>query len=107
MADSSERRQNIRVRMRWPVSVETSHGTIEGETVNISPAGGYIQCPLAPDPGQMVALTISPNDHPPLKIKAEVIWVASAPPSGMGVFFEEISNADRRYLSEVVQRELG
>lgn len=107
MADSSERRQNIRARKSWPVTVETTHGSIEGETVNISPAGGYIQCPLTPDPGDMVALTISPNDHPPMKIKAEVIWVATAPPFGMGVIFEEISNADRSYLSEVVQRQLG
>lgn len=105
MSDGSERRRHTRVNIKWPIALQTAKGTIEGETANISPSGAYVQCPLALKSGEMVAITISPHDHPPMKIKAEVIWVAAAPPFGMGVSFSEISNADSRYLDELVKKE--
>jgi len=107
MAYNSERRKNLRLNIRWPVTVETPAADIEGETVNISPSGAYIQCPLTPAAGEMVTLAISPNDHPPMKIKAEVIWVAAAPPIGMGVAFLELSKADSHYLKELIKSKLA
>jgi len=104
MTDGSERRRNARVNIRWPITVETPRGTVEGETANISTSGAYVQCPLTVQSGETVTLTISPHDHPPIKIIAEVIWVAAAPSAGMGVFFSEISNADSSYLDNVVKR---
>ncbi len=104
MGDSSDRREQTRVAVRWPVSVESADGAIEGQTANISPVGAYIQCPSTPGPGEVVPVTISPPDHTPIRVMAEVIWVATAPPLGMGVSFAEISRGDESYLCEVVRR---
>jgi hypothetical protein len=104
MANGRERRQHARANISWPVKIETAQGIIKGETINLSPAGAYIQCPETPKPGEEIVITISPSDHSPLHITAEVIWTASAPPFGMGISFLKVSAADSRFLSDAVDK---
>jgi hypothetical protein len=48
-----ERRKKSRQVVNWPITVEVEHGTVGGETRNISFDGIYIRCdePLKVEPG--------------------------------------------------------
>jgi hypothetical protein len=104
MATGAERRRHERANIRWPATVETSRGLMEGETKNVSQSGAYIECALPSEPGEEVTLRILPPDRAPLKIAAEVIWTAGNSPFGMGMVFTEISEEDRTYIAEAVMQ---
>lgn len=85
----------------------TSRGALIAETRNISPQGAFIFCerPLPPEE-KIRVLIMFPNSRY-LEIPSEVTWSypygsdKDAIPSGMGVRFLEISEADREFISSL------
>jgi c-di-GMP-binding flagellar brake protein YcgR len=79
-----QRRLSFRIKVDWPVTLETKKGLVEGKTKDIS-AGGA------------------------LKMAAIVIWSnnknESNRPRVIGVKFTEISLADLKYLEKVALEE--
>lgn len=104
MPTGPERRRHARADIRWPVTIETPRGLIQGETKNVSESGAYVECAQPPEPGEDVTIRMLPPDRAPLKITAEVIWAAGNPPFGMGMAFTEISEEDRGYIAEAVMQ---
>ena len=103
----TEVRKYPRSRGAWPVVIMTGRGALIAETRNISPQGAFIFCdrPLPPE-DKIRVIIMFPNSRY-LDLPAEVTW--SNPygsekddtPSGMGVKFTEISEADLEFISSL------
>lgn len=82
-----------RSKVRWPVTMTTSVGTIEGETKDVSTLGAYIQCQEPLNPSENMLLSVRLPAGSPLHVFAEVVWSNSTGlenkngPPGMGVRF--------------------
>jgi len=105
-----ERRQYLRAKVSWPVTIRTEKETLERVTYNISPIGAFI-CGLSPlELHEVVDMTISASDLQ-IEVKAKVVWTSNqVPPEeymprGMGVEFVKISDEDQdiihSFLSEL------
>ena len=88
-----EKRLYPRSKVRWPVTMTTSVGTIEGETIDVSGLGAYIQCQEPLDTSENLVLSVRLPVGSPLRVFAEVVWSNSTGlesgnrPFGMGVRF--------------------
>ena len=108
MAKKIERRKHKRRQVTWRVNVFTDHGTIEGETKDISPDGVFISCeePLALNENYRIG--IIPPNHQIIDVTGKVIWSdlygidENHTAFGMGVCFLEIPRNDHNFLDNVV-----
>ena len=97
-----------RAKIKWPVLIQTTSGSISGETQNISTSGAFIFCQ---DPSSLednFQIIIKVPYRQSLSLSAKVIWktVATlndkASGSGIGVQFSKISKDDRRLLQALI-----
>ena len=102
MVPDTERRIYPRAEIRWPVVIKTSEDTIEAKLRNLGVGGAYIHCDRAPEPGEVVTLTLKPPSGPSLEITAEVVWAGKVLALGMGVRFVEISDEDRQFIAKTI-----
>ena len=71
----------------------TAVGNIEGETIDVSTLGAYIQCQEPLNPSEHFLLSVKLPAGSPLHVFAEVVWSNSTDlesidgPPGMGVRF--------------------
>ena len=88
-----DKRLYPRSKVRWPVTMTTSVGTIKGETIDVSSLGAYIQCQEPLNPSENFVLSVRLPVGSPLRVFAEVVWSNSIGlesengPPGMGVRF--------------------
>jgi len=105
---SQGRREALRIETEWPVTIETSEGSISGEIVNVSIDGAFICCQKLPRLKEPFRLTINPPDHQAMIFTAEVVWSNFSMPDneivnrGMGVRFLAVSDEDRQFISETI-----
>ena len=108
MAEKIERRKCRRREVTWPVNVFTDHGTVEGETQNISTDGVFISCdePLALNENYRIG--IIPPNHQIIDVTGKVVWSdlygidENNTAFGIGVCFVKIPNNDHNYLDHIV-----
>jgi len=99
-----------RVKIKLPVLIQTTSGSISGETQNISTSGAFIFCQDPSDLEDNFQIIIKVPHRQSLSISAKVIWktVATmndkAPGSGIGVQFSGISADDRRLLQALIAK---
>ena len=113
MAEKIERRKHQRVQVAWPVNVFTDHGTIEGETKDISGEGVSISCeePLALNENYRIG--IIPPNHKIIDITGKVVWSdlygidENNTAFGMGLCFVKIPNSDHSSLENIVSGHPG
>ncbi|UCG13658.1 MAG: PilZ domain-containing protein [Deltaproteobacteria bacterium] len=92
MIQHKERRIHSRAELRWPVSVVTAEGAIQGETRNISMQGAFICCQKPLCPNERFLLTVN-GPSGSLQVLSKVVWSNicacddETGPSGMGVSF--------------------
>src|SRR4029453_9103544 len=85
------RRRAVRVGVELPIHVEGHDVATEGHTVDLSVAGGRVITLASLTPGNLVALTLSPNDGKgPMSIRA-VVWEVDA--RGSVLVFANLSTA--------------
>ena len=109
MVTHQERRRHPRARAKWSVTLETAHGVINTETLDISLEGAFVRCldPLKPEEPFKMLINI-PNSDRRLAVDSEVVWVNvhgpdhSATPRGMGVQFAQLSGSDRQFLNSMI-----
>jgi uncharacterized protein (TIGR02266 family) len=107
-----KKRQHPRVDITWPVRMKTSQGTIEAETENISLGGAFICCHKPLPLGENFRLTIDCPNRDPLTVNAEVVWSNINVPDekivnrGMGIRFIQVTEDDRKFLSEMISAHL-
>ncbi len=113
MLYEKDRRRLLRVEVKWPATIFTSHGQTHGETKSISQAGVSIYCRELPPMGRECRLEIQPPNYRPIKVSAKPIWALETGlmegPSGfiVGTEFEYISEDDVHYLGDVIADRQG
>jgi len=103
-----ERREDSRVKMKWPVTIETLEGSLNGETINVSVGGAFICFQGLPRLKERFRVTMNPPNHHALQATVSIVWSNFNVPEkdiihrGMGVRFLEISDEDRQFISKAV-----
>jgi hypothetical protein len=93
--------------IKWYVSAQAGGKEIDGVTKEISARQAYICCSQPLRLKEVFDLVIASPERD-IAVKAEVVWSNKygyddqITPRGMGVCFVEISEEDRRLISEVV-----
>ena len=99
-----------RAKVRWPVLIQTTSGSIKGETQNISASGAFIFCQDPPSLEDNFQMTINVPHRQALSLMAKVVWKTvislndEAPGSGIGVQFSRISVDDRQLLQTLIKK---
>ena len=100
-----QKRLSFRIKVEWPVTIETARGSVEGKTRDISAGGAHIRCTEYLQLHEPVRMIIKAPDREPLTMAAVVIWSdikdESNRPRVIGVKFTEISSENREYLEQV------
>ncbi len=102
-----QKRKHPRTNINWPVSMETSHGTIEAEIKNISLGGAFICCQQPMPLGEIFHLTMTGPDNEPVTATAEVAWSNVNVPDekvinrGMGVRFIKMSDRHIQLVQKI------
>ncbi len=111
MAIGEGGREGPRAKIKWPVTVKTSEGSMEGVTLDIGTDGAFVSCAKPLKLNEVFDIVISAPDEP-IEAKAEVIWSNiygpddNITPRGMGVRFLKISGEHRRVIAKVALEHL-
>jgi len=107
------RRLNIerfeaRAQVEWPVTIETTSGTMYGHTDNISVTGALLVCLQPLYKGEIVKVVLNAPSRS-LEVDVEVVWTDRYLPSekyyphnAIAVQFKRISDESRNFLTLVV-----
>jgi uncharacterized protein (TIGR02266 family) len=104
-----QRRKHPRANINWPVSMETSNGTIVAEVKNISLGGAFIYCEQPLLLGEVFCLTMTGPDNEPVTATAEVVWSNVNVPNekvinrGMGVRFIKMSDRHIQLMRQILK----
>ena len=101
-----------RAKVKWPVHIQTTHGSIYGVTTNVSTSGAYISCQEHSQVEGKLRVTIEVPHRRALNIVARVVWHTVTIPNestsgfGIGVKFANISAEDRQLLKSLLAKHL-
>jgi Tfp pilus assembly protein PilZ len=110
LTDGIEKRRHPRIPVRWPVTIITDKGTIEGESRNITIAGVFIHCQEEIHENEVHQMIIKIPKQESILVKGRVVWSnfdsmeESNNYRGMGFSFIKISEDDRVILADVISR---
>jgi hypothetical protein len=108
--DFVERRKHPRIPVRWPITIITEDGTIEGESRNITVAGIFVHCPKQLRTNEIHQLIINIPKQQSILVKGQVMWSnfggkdRDSDFRGMGFCFIKISDEDRQLLTDVISK---
>ncbi|MBW2602659.1 MAG: PilZ domain-containing protein [Deltaproteobacteria bacterium] len=101
-----------RAKVKWPVHIQTTRGSIYGVTTNVSTSGAYISCQEPSQVEGKLRVTIEVPHRRSLNIVARVVWHTVTTPNestsgfGIGVKFAHISAKDRQLLKSLLAKHL-
>ena len=107
MALGGDGRGGPRVKIKWPVTVTTAEGSMDGVTLDLGPDGAFVSCAKPARLNEVIDIIINAPDQP-IEARAEVIWSNKYGPDdeinprGMGVRFLNISEEDRQFIAKIV-----
>jgi hypothetical protein len=91
--DLDERRVHPRMKARWPVTILTERGLVQGETVNVSATGAFVKCRGEFHKSEVYWMFIG-LDRQSVVINGKALWLErdtgreTAQVTGLGVMFE-------------------
>jgi len=102
--------QNIGVVARYPVTVFTADGFLDGVTQLINSRGALIRCRRPPRQHETTTIRIQLSERESLLVEAEVMMLHFSEPNanqevvplGMVVRFKNLSSASRKRLRSVI-----
>ena len=100
-----------RVKVKWPVTVNTKKGSMEGVTLDLGTDGAFVSCAKPLRLNEVFDMVITAPDQT-IEVMAEVIWSNiygpddDITPRGMGVRFLKISGKDRRAIAKAAMEHL-
>ncbi len=106
-----EKRKHPRTDVNWPVSMETSFGTVPAEVKNISLGGAFICCQTPLPIGEVFHVTMFVPGGDRLITTAQVVWSNINIPDGtvinrgMGVRFIKMSDQHIRLVERLFKKE--
>jgi hypothetical protein len=104
-----EKRTHPRTDVNWPVSIETSYGTVEAEIKNISLGGAFICCKKPLQLRKVFRMTMIAPENEPVIATAQVAWSNVNVPEekvvnrGMGVRFINMSDRHIQLVRQLFQ----
>ncbi len=104
----TEARDPKRLKIICPALVEKSQGVLKASLRELTPAGAFLTCPNPRPIGQTFQVRILIDGQEPLILDAEVLWnnqnvsADSVIHRGMRVRFLQLSQEDRKMLSEIL-----
>jgi hypothetical protein len=107
LVDSQEKRKLPRVNARWPVTIVTEKGEVDGETRNITVEGVFLHCLERLREGEVYRMTIKLPEQP-VEVAGKLAWsnLDNFHPDhaipGMGFCFVKISEKDRGRLGDAI-----
>jgi len=108
MVDSMNRRELLRLSIRWPLIIKAENGQSNGETTNITGEGIFLYCEEKLFEGVVYSVTIRLPEKP-LKVTGTVTWSnldncsSLSFNSSMGFYFIRIDeDKDRESLREAI-----
>jgi PilZ domain len=109
LTDFVEKRRLPRIEVRWPVTLMTEKGAVEGEARNITIEGVFIHCEERLSVDETYRLLIKPAGER-IDVMGKLVWsnLDSAADRdilpGMGFCFVKVSEGDRDLLREAIQK---
>lgn len=110
MKDHDEKREHPRIPVRWPITIISKKGSIEGESRNITVAGVFVHCLEKLEKNEEYQMIIKIPEKESLLLNGRVVWSNfenvdfNASYVGMGFCFIKISKEDRGVLGEMISR---
>ncbi len=104
----TETRDPERLKIICPALVEKSQGVLKASLRELTPAGAFLTCPNPRPIGQTFQVRLLIDGQEPLILDAEVLWnnqnvsADSVIHRGMRVRFLQLSQEDRKMLSEIL-----
>jgi len=93
-----EKRKQHRYKIRWPITIYTEVGPIEGESSNVTGSGVFIHCREKLRQDEVYRMVIRFPQREPVEVKGRLVWSnledadsESAFP-GMGFSFVELTD---------------
>lgn len=107
MANTIERREHTRIKVRWPITVVTDDITIEGETRDITAVGMFINCKKPLELNETYRISVIPPNQQSIELTCKVLWsnlysTDGENTYGMGFCFVRVSDEDSHLLSNVL-----
>lgn len=108
----TKRHRNIGIAARYPVTVFTADGFLNGETQLINSRGALIRCRRPPRQHETTTIRIQISQRESILVEAEVMMLHFSEPDenqevvprGMVVRFKNLGAGGRKRLSRVIAR---
>ncbi len=103
-----EKRKLPRIEVRWPVTMITEKGSVEGEARNVTVEGVFIHCLEKLSLNETYRLVIKPAGEK-IEVMGKLVWsnLDSAADRdtlpGMGFCFVKVSDGDRELLRKAIE----
>ena len=109
MSGFVEKRKLPRIEVRWPVTMITETGSVEGEARNITVEGVFIHCMERLSVNETYRLLIKPAGEQ-IEVMGKLLWSNLDGAGdrdilpGMGFCFVKVSEGDRELLRQAIQK---
>ena len=108
MASDHDMRNQPSIAARWPITIITKRGRIEGESRNITVTGVFINCEEEIQKDETCRMVIKPPRKNSIEVKGKLVWSngdsnnrrRSLP--GMGFSFVKVNKEDLHLLNQAV-----
>jgi hypothetical protein len=101
-----EKRKSPRIEVRWPVTITTETGAVEGEARNISAEGVFILFTHSTEslsPPNSYRLLMKP-DGEQIEVMGSLVWSSLDVHLGKGFCFVGFSERDQRRLRKAIKK---
>jgi Tfp pilus assembly protein PilZ len=105
---TDERREMSRIYVAWPIRVITENGTIEGESVNITPSGIFVRSKQVLKEKETYQIIVKLPNEKQVLLKGKLVWSnlngeeRSAAFADMGFSFVKVEEQDQRLLRAMI-----
>jgi hypothetical protein len=88
-----EKRKQHRYKIKWPITIHTKKGPIDGESRNITGSGAFIYCREKLHEDEVYKMVIRFPQREPVELKGRLVWSnlesvdSESSLSGMGFSF--------------------
>jgi len=102
-----EKRKQHRYKIRWPITIYTKKGPIEGESRNITGSGIFIHCQEKLSQDEIYRMVIRFPQREPVEVKGRLVWSnlegvdRKSALAGMGFSFVKFTDEDRHRLDSM------
>lgn len=104
-----ETKSTSRAQVKWPVTMNTDEGPVDGVITNINNNGAFIRCRKPLRLTATCKLTIESSERQIQNVVAEVVWTNiygpddDLTPRGMGVRFTDLPEGEQKFFRGLIR----